>query len=379
MTVGAPRLLHVFPAFGTGGPEVRTALLMNAMPEFRHVVLSLNGEYGGRARLTAPESVETFGPPDGDSGVRLRSLARRLRTCRPDGIVTYGWGGTDAILAARLAGLARPLHIEDGFLPDEAHRQKFARLQVRRIAFRLAAGLMVPSRTLERVATREWWLAPQRVRFVPNGVDTTRFAPPSTDETSRARQEVGAQAGEVVVGTVAALRPDKNHARLLRAFAELATRHPARLLIVGDGPCREALEAQAAALGLAGRVVLPGAALDPSGYYHAMDVFALSSDTEQMPLSVLEAMASGLPVASTDVGDVAGMIAPGSGGAVVARTDEGGLSAALYSFATDEAMRREAGAANRARAVAVYSLTEMIERYRSAFRSLVNTNASSVS
>lgn len=379
MTASAPRLLHVFPAFGTGGPEVRTALLMNAMPEFGHVVLSLNGDHSGRARLTAPESVEALGPTDGDSRVRLRSLARTLRTCRPAGIVTYGWGGTDAIFAARLAGLARPLHVEDGFLPDEAHRQKFARLQVRRIAFRMAAGLMVPSRTLERVATREWWLTPRRVRFVPNGVDTARFAPPTPDETSRARLQIGAQPGEIVVGTVAALRPDKNHARLLRVFAELAARQPARLLIVGDGPCRAPLEAQAATLGLAARVTLPGAALDPSGYYHAMDVFALSSDTEQMPLSVLEAMASGLPVASTDVGDVAGMIAPGSGGAVVSPTDERALSAALCSLATDEARRREAGAANRARAVAVYSLTEMIERYRSAFRSLVNTNVTSAS
>ena len=373
--MSAPRLLHVFPAFGTGGPEVRTALLINAMPEFSHGILSLNGDESGKARLDAPQSVAvTVLPAAAGLAARLKALARALEASRPDGVISYGWGGTDAILAARLARLPRPLHIEDGFLPDEARQQKFARLQVRRLAFRAAAGVIVPSRTLERIATREWWLPARHVRFFPNGIDTARFAPGSPDTVARARIAIGAAAEELVVGTVAALRPDKNHSRLLRAFATLTAALPARLVIVGDGPCRSALDAEARLLGVSERVAFTGAAIDPSAFYHAMDVFALSSDTEQMPLSVLEAMASGLPVVSTDVGDVADMVEPPQGGLVVAR-DESALATALSRLGADAGERRKMGGANRARAVAVYSLTEMIERYRSAFRGLLKAPA----
>ena len=373
--MSAPRLLHVFPAFGTGGPEVRTALLINAMPEFSHGILSLNGDASGKARLDAPQSVAVTVPPSA-TGMRgrLKALARVLEASRPDALVTYGWGGTDAILAARLAHLPRPLHIEDGFLPDEAERQKFARLQVRRLAFRAAAAVVVPSRTLERIATDQWWLPAHHVRFFPNGIDTVRFAPGSSDSVGRARTSIGATAGELVVGTVAALRPDKNHSRLLRAFARLVQTGPARLVIVGDGLCRSALEEEARALGVLARVTFTGAAVDPSTFYHAMDIFALSSDTEQMPLSVLEAMASGLPVVSTDVGDVADMLVPPAGGLVIPR-EVSALEVALGRLGSDPAERRRMGAANRARAVAVYSLTEMIERYRSAFGGLLRSQA----
>jgi glycosyltransferase involved in cell wall biosynthesis len=121
-------------------------------------------------------------------------------------------------------------------------------------------------------------------------------------------------------------------------------------------------------------VTFTGSAVDPSSYYHAMDIFVLSSDTEQMPLSVLEAMASGLPVVSTDVGDVADMVTPSEGGFVVDR-DEAALAAALSRLGAAAADRRRMGVANRARAVAVYSLTEMIERYRSAFLGLLKAPA----
>ena len=109
-----------------------------------------------------------------------------------------------------------------------------------------------------------------------------------------------------VIGTVAALREEKNISRLMHAFAMLPA---GRLVIVGDGPQRPALEALAASLGVAERVCFAGHHLDTAAFYAQFDIFALSSDTEQMPLSVIEAMASGLPVVSTDVGDVRLMVA----------------------------------------------------------------------
>jgi glycosyltransferase involved in cell wall biosynthesis len=362
------RVVHVFPAFSTGGPEVRTAVLINAMTEFKHTIISLSGDQTGRTRLEAPESISFVEAPPQSGVARLRALAGTLRRQRPNLLVTYGWGGTDAILAARLGGLAPPVHVEDGFLPDEAHGQKFLRLQARRLAFRLAADLLVPSRTLQRVATATWWLPPRRVHFFPNGVDTNRFTPVSADHARAARDQLGYLPGEVVIGTVGMLRPDKNHARLIRAFSTLARQRPARLLIVGDGECRGALEALTRELDIADRVTFTGAVIDPSRYYWPLDIFALSSDTEQMPLSILEAMASGLPVVSTAVGDVLEMVGASGAGLVSPLRDEGALTKNLLVLSSDIDLRRRLGSDNRARALAQFSLSRMIESYRDVFR-----------
>jgi glycosyltransferase involved in cell wall biosynthesis len=369
-------LVHVFPAFATGGPEVRTALLINAMTEFAHTIVSLNGEVSGRSRLDRPDSI-VFAPPVFHRGVTtLRTLGQALRSQRPDLLITYGWGGTDAILGARLTGLPTPLHIEDGFLPDEALGQKIARLQVRRIAFRLAAALVVPSKTLGRIATDTWWLPARQVHYFPNGVDTDRFAPASLSDAQSARQSLGVAPGEIVVGTVGMLRPDKNHARLIRVFDAATRQWAARLIIVGEGVCRAELEQLARQLGISDRVIFTGAVVDPSSCYRAFDVFALTSDTEQMPLSVLEAMASGLPVVSTDVGDVADMIVPPAGGLISPRGDDTKLEEHLAFFCQDETRRRQVGAQNRARALAQFSVGRMIESYRRLFHQHLTLNRS---
>ncbi len=113
-----------------------------------------------------------------------------------------------------------------------------------------------------------------------------------------------------MIGTVAALRPEKNLARLLRAFRLVADVMPARLVIVGRrAGAAGAGAARRANSGWAGRCGSPGMSTIPRRCTADFDVFALSSDTEQMPLSVIEAMAAGLPVAATDVGDVAAMLA----------------------------------------------------------------------
>jgi len=367
-TPSTPRLVHVFPAFSTGGPEVRTAILINAMTEFAHTIVSLNGDVSGRSRLDEPDSMTFVTGPFPSGAGRLWALGRLLGRQQPDLLITYGWGGTDAILGARLARLKRPVHIEDGFLPDEAHGQKFARLQARRCALPLATDLVVPSKTLQRIATSTWWLPSRKVHFFPNGVDTNRFRPGDAHQVQAARDRIGALPGELVIGTVGMLRPDKNHARMIRVFAGVARQHPARLLIVGEGECRAQLVELSRQLHIQDRVIFTGAVVDPSSYYGALDIFALSSDTEQMPLSVLEAMAAGLPVASTDVGDVSEMVGAAGRAFISPRTDEEGLGSSLARLGHDVVVRQSLGLENRARVLAQFSLTAMTESYRNLFR-----------
>ncbi|MDR3536848.1 MAG: glycosyltransferase, partial [Acetobacteraceae bacterium] len=138
---------------------------------------------------------------------------------------------------------------------------------------------------------------------------------------------------------------------------------PVRLVIVGDGPERAALEAQVASLGLVGQVTFTGHREDTPALYAGFDLFALSSDTEQMPLSVLEAMASGLPVAATDVGDVAAMLAAENAGFVVPLAEDA-LAGALAALIDDPELRRRLGTANRTKAAREFDQATMAQRWR---------------
>ncbi len=271
----------------------------------------------------------------------LRSFRRALRQLRPDTLVTYNWGATEWALA-NTPSLVRHVHIEDGFGPEEQATQIPRRVWMRRLFLRRAT-VMVPSRTLERIATEVWRLPRQRVLYVPNGIDLARYGA-TGDGPAPAWPGQGP-----VIGTVATLRPEKNLARLVRAVRLLTERMPVRLVIVGDGPERRPLQALATTLGIADCVYFTGYCATPQDMYRGFDVFALSSDTEQMPLSVLEAMASGLPVAATGVGDVRSMVAAPNLPFVVPR-DDAALADAIERLLRQPDLRREIGAANRTKA-----------------------------
>ena len=351
-----PLVLHVFPTFDVGGAQARFATLANRLgPRLRHLVVAMDGRYGCRERLSP--SLDIGFPAveirKDDTRGNLGRFRAALRAWRPDLLVTSNWGSIEWAMAAVIPPRpVRHLHMEDGFGPEERDRQIPRRVWTRRLV--LARSLtVVPSRNLERIARTVWRLPRGWVRYVPNGVDLTQVAPDVVP-------------GEgLIVGTVAALRAEKNVGRLLRAFAlavegQAAGRQAARLLVVGDGAERAGLERLAGDLGIAGQVSFAGHVPAPLGLVAAMDLFALSSDTEQMPLSLLEAMAAAKPVAATAVGDVAEMLAPENRPYAVER-DDAALAGALRVLLDDAAKRRSLGAANRARAETVYSEGMMVE------------------
>ena len=149
--------------------------------------------------------------------------------------------------------------------------------------------------------------------------------------------------GEVVIGTVAGLRKVKDLPRLVRAVAALPTH--VRLVIVGQGPERAAIAAEAAACGMADRLVMPGFMAEPARWIGHFDLLALSSRSEQAPIAVLEAMAAGMPVVSPNVGDVAAMVSAENRQFIA--DDEAGFRGALTEIATDAVLRAQVGEANR--------------------------------
>jgi len=166
----------------------------------------------------------------------------------------------------------------------------------------------------------------------------------------------------VVIGTVAPLRPEKNLGRLLRVFALLGDGPPLRLVIAGDGSERGALERLANELGIADRVIFIGRTV-PEAVLGTFDIFALSSDTEQMPNSLLEAMAASRAIAAVDVGDVKSIVCEDNREFIVPREDTPGFSAAITRLACNPQVRDTLGAMNRQRVVTEYSQDLMFSAY----------------
>ncbi|MGQ0558913.1 MAG: glycosyltransferase [Sphingosinicella sp.] len=361
------RILHCHSTFSLGGKEARSVRLINAFGDAaEHTFLSaMPGRLEAGAALdpgVTADFPDDAPPLTGQpSPLRLGRLARYLR--RFDLVLTYNWGAFDAVMARRIFARALDLpplvHHEDGFNEDEALALLPRRNLYRRLGLPGAFRLVVPSQRLERIARQAWHQPVERIVRIANGVPIARFAAaPEAD----AIPGFARRPGEVVVGTVAGLRAVKKLPRLVRALAA-ASRDNARLVIVGEGPESERIAAAAREAGIASRVLMPGFLADTARWIGHFDIFALSSDSEQAPISLLEAMAAGLPVAATAVGDVPLLVAEDNRPLLVAPEDEAGLAAALASLIDQPGLRRALGQANRERAAAEFDEQEMIAAY----------------
>jgi glycosyltransferase involved in cell wall biosynthesis len=200
-----------------------------------------------------------------------------------------------------------------------------------------------------------WHLPADKICYLPNGVDTERFHPRVTQF----------QTEQIVIGTVGSLTAVKRQDLLIELCAGLRDLLPLRLILVGDGPERSHLEQQVRELNLTSHAVFSGRQQDTSGMYVRFHIFALTSSTEQMPLALLEAMACGLPVVSTDVGDVRRMVSAANQPYIVRTMSE--FRAALLNLSTQPELRKKVGDANRAHCLENFSLRRMCETYAALY------------
>ncbi|MSP15157.1 MAG: glycosyltransferase [Myxococcales bacterium] len=385
--MATPRhLLHLFSTFAAGGPQVRTATLIHALPAtFRHTIVGLDGNFSCGKRLEGHPRVAYVDPPRKSRlGAYAWRLGRLIARLRPDLVLTYNWGAIEAIPGARLFGFRRLLHAEDGFGPDESGGQLARRVRFRRFVLPWVTRVVVPSQTLLRHAADSWRVPEARRLCIPNGIDLDHFAPSDAgavrgqgDSHAILRERFGLAIDAPVIVTVARLRKEKGLELLLEALAvaerepALATLRRAALLIGGDGPEEAPLRERAAQLGIASRVRFAGNLPDPRDAYRTADLFALSSHTEQMPISLVEAMGCGLAAVATAVGDVAAMVAPENGPWIVAGRDPAAFARQLDAALADRERRASIGAANRAKALREFALSTMVERYRELYEAVL--------
>ncbi|QDV06874.1 Putative glycosyltransferase EpsF [Planctomycetes bacterium Poly30] len=370
-----PHLLHVFSTFCPAGPQVRTVTLMHGWgASYRHTIVACDNRTEASQLIQVNRGVEVayrpFTPGSGPMAA-ARYFRELIAEVKPDALATYNWGAMDAVLAAKSMRFGAHVHHEDGFNADETDGLKGRRNWTRRLSLR-SSEIIVPSAKLEGIAKKTWRLP--RVHLIPNGVDAELFAnDPAKGAAFRERHGISADA--FVIGTVGHLRPVKNFGRLIRAAAGATFPDGMKphLVIVGDGPERAKLEAIAQEVTSRIQVTFTGHTSDLVPAYSAFDVFSLSSDSEQQPVSLLEAMAAGVPAATTDVGDISRTLPPEARVHVVPLgvNVEATLGAAFSRLAASKEKRDELARLGLERVRAEYSHGAMIAAYQTIFSSVL--------
>lgn len=246
------------------------------------------------------------------------------------------------------------------------------RAWLRHVAARLADAHVAVSQSTADFMLKHKEVPSAKLHVVQNGIDLSRFRPDSMAR-ERIRSELGIPQGAWVAGAVGRLSQVKNHALLLRAAAAagVLSGDDGRLLLVGDGPEAAPLRALAEELGISDRVVFAGERHDVPELLSASDVFVLSSNSEGLPLSMVEAMATGLPVISTAVGGIPALVADGETGFLVPSGDVDALAAKLATLKADPAQATAMGKRGRKLALGRYSAERMMASYMDIYEALL--------
>jgi L-malate glycosyltransferase len=357
-----PRILHVFSTFEAGGPQVRVCRMINHWGDrAEHIIAAHDGKYTARGLLESEHDVTIAQDLPFKN---LWRLGRYLRAAPVDLICTYNWGAMDVLLANRLFAQRPLVHHDEGFGADEAVTQNAKRVLYRRLAYPGAAKIVTVSRNLQRIAADIWKQPDKRITYLPNGIDVDAFSlAPKADVIPGFTR----RPNEVIVGTVARINEIKNLPLMVEAVAHLRQSSPARLLIIGEGPHAESVHSAARTHNMQDALLMPGFLPKPQDYIGHFDIFTLSSNSEQFPISLVEAMAAGLPCATTDVGDCQDMLSASNMVFVTAAGDAQALAKSLKSLAGDVTLRRHLGASNRADARQRFSFDVMMQRYATLY------------
>lgn len=354
-------IVHTEASLGWGGQEIRILTEAAGMIGRGHrVELACPREariFAEAPRFGVPATALPIGRKRAQGVLALR---RFLAARRVDAINAHS--STDAWLAALASRslshrppLVRTRHISAAVPRDALTRWLYARA---------SAEIVTTGEAIRAQLIRDVGVVPARVTSIPTGIDPARFAP---GDREAARQALGLPIGVPLLGIVATLRSWKGHRVLVEALPLLA-RRDAELVIVGDGPQRDALSAQIAALGLSPRVRFTGNQHDVARWLAAFDVFVLPSyANEGVPQALLQAMLVALPCVTTDAGAIGEAAIADHTAVVVAKESAVALAAGIDRVLADPALARRIAAAGRAHALSRFSLAAMLDRMEAVF------------
>jgi glycosyltransferase involved in cell wall biosynthesis len=376
------KIVRIIARLNVGGPAIHVVLLSARLRGKGYETILVKGTEAGsegdmldfaRELDVHPVVVPQLGREIRwwDDVVTFWKLLALIRRERPDIVHTHtAKAGLLGRVAASLAGVPLVVHTFHGhvfhgyFSP--ARTNLFVAIE-RWLARRTHRLIAVSGRVREEVLARGVG-RPERFHVVPVGLDLQRFAD-CDPQRGELRAELGLPAGAPLVGIVARLVPIKRHEVFLTAAAAVAGRVPAcRFLVVGDGERRKPLEQIARELGIGNRVLFLGWRRDLDRIYADLDVAVLTSANEGSPVSLIEAMASGVPVVGPRVGGVPDVIDDGATGFVVSPGAAGPVAAAVLRLLDDVELRRKMGAAARERALRLYGAERLVADIDALYR-----------
>jgi len=364
------KVAHIVPMLSPGGAERVAVHIVRRLDRQRYepVVISFTRRLGcdlDRMLEEAGVEVRYLGKRPGFDYRMYFRLHPVLRDCQPDIVHTHLHVLRYALpflLLLKRVSLLHTVHnlAEREIEPRARWIQRYA----------LNHGVVPVAVAKEVALSLERLYGIQRCRVISNGIPTDSYACPQTPRREwRTKERFGTD--DILFVCVARFAPQKNHSLLLKAFAQGPASDPkAHLVLVGEGVLREQLEEQAKSLGLAGQVHFLGLRTDIPDVLGAMDVFVLSSDWEGNPLSVMEAMASGLPIVSTAAGGVADLVESGKQGLIVPLGDVQGFSGAMISLLRNQEARQRLGLAAARRARQSYDVSTMVRAYEELYDSV---------
>ena len=373
-----PLIVHVIFRLAMGGLENGLVNLINTMPRdrYRHAIVSLTDctDFQQRIKREDVTVVALQKRPGHDLGVYWRAW-RLFRSLRPAIVHTRNFPTLEFLAVAACAGGARRIHGEHGRDVYDLDGSNRTYNRFRRVMRRLVARYVAVSRDLSDWLTSTVGVPPMRVAQIYNGVDTVRFQPRG------ARCMAGSPPGffgsdSVVIGTVGRMQTVKDQLTLVRAFLHLRCVVPGaqdvlRLVMVGDGPLyQESLQLLREG-GAEAYAWLPGARSDVPEMLHTLDVFVLPSLAEGISNTILEAMASGLPVVATRVGGNVELVEEGQTGYLVPPRDPSAMAEAIGRYLENRALLVSHGLAARKRVESEFSLDAMVNRYLGVYDSVL--------
>lgn len=365
------RIMHVVDNLGMGGLQNGLANLVARLDgdRFEHILCAVRPVAEADAQPFAPGRAHSICIDPEGRGARLQApaLARAMREYQPDIVHSRNWAAIESVFAGRWLGGAKLIHSEHG-VDSGAAREPWRRSRLRRLAFELADQVMTVSYHLRELHAKRTGFDPSRIAVIHNGVDTSRFAP-RPDRRAEARRDLGLDQDEFTIGVVGNLTPVKDHMTVLRALEVLGTGgRKWRVVFIGDGPEAPRLNAFVAAHPeWAGRIQFLGRSQRVAALLNAMDVYVLSSVTEGICNSLLEAMAAGLAPVVTATGGNPEVVGAGEAGMLFGVGAYRELAAALARLRHDEEMRARLAEAALDRVRNEFSLQNMIGRYEQLY------------
>lgn len=370
----APLVAHIIYRLDVGGMENGLINLINHMPvgRYRHAIICLDDFTDFRLRLRRPDVAcyALHKKPGKDVGLYLR-LWRLLRRLHPQIVHTRNLAALDSLVPAALAGVRHRVHGEHGrdVIDIDGNSPKYTLL--RRALRPLAQRYIALSFDLHQWLRERIGVGPDKLVHICNGVDMHWFKPASGGRAPLPVVNfVGP--GTFVIGSVLRMQPVKDPMNLVHAFVRLFARWPrlrerARLVIIGDGPLYTQAENELRQAGVEQLAWLPGARNDVAQLLRGFDAFVLPSLAEGISNTILEAMATGLPVVATNVGGNPDLLRNGETGLLVPRSDPDALAQALRTYIDDPTLAAQHGRAGRERVEREFSLEVMMRRYMAVY------------